>query len=249
MGDVPILEIKNLSKNYNNLVAVDDISFFIRKGEIVGLLGPNGAGKTTTIDMILGVVEPTGGDVFIMGENIKQHRSEVLEQVNFTAVSANIPGNISIKENLLIFGMLYDIKNLRRRIKEVIKQFNLEKHINTNVGVLSSGEQTRVNLAKAVLNNPKLILLDEPTASLDPHISLMVREMIIEYANKNEAAILWTSHNMQEVETVCNRIIFISRGKIILEGDPKKLPLQYNKNNLEKLFVHIAKEPLAFSGE
>lgn len=249
MQNENILEVKNLIKIYDGLVAVDGVSFSIKKGEIVGLLGPNGAGKTTTIDMILGVVEQTNGDVFIMGKNIKQHRSEILEQVNFTAVSANIPGNLSIKENLFIFGMLYDVKNIKERIDEVIKLLNLEKHINTNVGFLSSGEQTRVNLAKAVLNNPKLILLDEPTASLDPHVSLLVREMIVEYAKKNEAAILWTSHNMQEVEKVCDRIIFISRGKIILEGDPKKLPQQYNKNNLEELFIDIAKEPLAFRDE
>lgn len=245
----PVLKVENLIKQYGGLIVVNNISFSIGMGEIVGLLGPNGAGKTTTIDMILGVVEPTNGNIFIAGANIAQNRSEILESMNFTAASNSIPGNLSVKENLYIFGMLYGVKDLQARIKAVIKQFDLEKHTNINVGLLSSGEQTRVNLAKAVLNHPKLILLDEPTASLDPHVSMLVREMMIEYAKKNKAAILWTSHNMQEVEAVCDRIFFISHGKIILEGNPRELPSQYNKPNLEELFVSIAKESLAFSSE
>lgn len=246
-----ILEIKNLIKTYgkDGFKAVDGISFSVKGGEILGLLGPNGAGKTTTIDMILGVVEPTSGSIFIMDKDLKKNRSEVLEKVNFTAVSTSIPGNLTVWENLFIFGMLYGIKNIRYRINEVVRQFDLDRFLNSSVGLLSAGEQTRVNLAKAVLNNPKLILLDEPTASLDPHIALMVRDMIVDYVRKNNAAVLWTSHNMQEVETVCDRVLFVSRGKIITEGDPRKISAQYGKKNLEELFISIAKEPLAFYGE
>lgn len=241
-----ILEIKNISKTYKNVKAVDDISLSVKKGEIVGLLGPNGAGKTTIINMILTVLEPTSGLIFISGKNAEKNR-EILKSVNFTAVSTQIPGNLTIKENLIIFGMIYGIENLKEKIEQVAKELDLNKFLNTKVGFLSSGEQTRIALAKALINSPKLLLLDEPTASLDPHISAIIRLKIKEYAEKNDAAILWTSHNMYEIEGVCDRILFISHGKIILEGNPRELPQQYKKKNMEELFVAIAKEPLSFN--
>lgn len=241
-----ILEIKNLKKVYGKVEAVDDISLSVKKGEIVGLLGPNGAGKTTLINMILTVLEPTSGLILISGENAKENR-EILKSVNFTAVSTQIPGNLTIKENLIIFGMIYGIENLKEKIEQVIEELDLDKFLNTKVGFLSSGEQTRVALAKALINSPKLLLLDEPTASLDPHISAIIRLKIKEYAEKNDAAILWTSHNMYEIEGICDRILFISHGKIILEGNPRELPQQYKKKNMEELFVAIAKEPLSFN--
>lgn len=241
-----ILEIKNISKTYKNLKAVDDISLSVKKGEIVGLLGPNGAGKTTLINMILTVLEPTSGLIFISGKDAKENR-EILKSVNFTAVSTQIPGNLTIKENLIIFGIIYGIENLKEKIKQLAEELDLGKFLNTKVGFLSSGEQTRVALAKALINSPKLLLLDEPTASLDPHISAIIRLKIKEYAEKNDAAILWTSHNMYEIEGICDRILFISHGKIILEGNPRELPQQYKKKNMEELFVAIAKEPLSFN--
>ncbi|MEK7635784.1 MAG: ABC transporter ATP-binding protein [Patescibacteria group bacterium] len=241
-----ILEIKNLKKTYNKIKAVDDISLSVKKGEIVGLLGPNGAGKTTLINMILTVLEPTGGLIWISGKNARENR-ETLKDINFTAVSTQIPGNLTIKENLIIFGMIYGIENLKEKINQVAEELDLDKLLNTKVGFLSSGEQTRVSLAKALINSPKLLLLDEPTASLDPHISAIIRLKIKEYAEKNDAAVLWTSHNMYEIEGVCDRILFISHGKIILEGNPRELPQQYKKKNMEELFVAIAKEPLSFN--
>jgi len=242
------LEIKNLKKTYSKIKAVDDISLSVKRGEIVGLLGPNGAGKTTLINMILTVLEPTSGSILISGKNPNENR-EILKDVNFTAVSTQIPGNLTIEENLIIFGMIYGVENIKEKIRQIAEELGLDKFLNTKVGLLSSGEQTRVALAKALINQPKLLLLDEPTASLDPHISAIMREKIKEYAEKNNAAILWASHNMYEVEGICDRILFISHGKIILEGNPRELPKKYKKKNMEELFVAIAKEPLSFNYE
>ena len=238
-----VLEVSDLTKSYGGTPAVKGISFTVQPNEIVGLVGPNGAGKTTTIDMILGVLEPTSGLIKIEGKNIAHKRSEALATTNFAAVYAQLPGNLTIYENLKIFGLLYGVPNLQDRIEEVIKEFDLEQFRGTRCGVLSSGEQTRVSLAKAMLNNPHLLLLDEPTASLDPSTAQIIREKIKEYAMKG-GGILWTSHNMHEVTDVCDRILFLSHGKILLEGDPKTLPQEHGKKDLEELFIAIAREPL-----
>ena len=240
----PILQVKNLTKEYKDTRAVDGISFAVHQGEIVGLLGPNGAGKTTTISMLLSVLEPTSGSIEILGLDLKKERDKVLEQINFGAVYAHVPGNQTVWQNLYIFGLLYSVKNLRTRIQELVKELDLEKFRDTKVGVLSSGEQTRVTLAKAMLNKPKLLLLDEPTASLDPSSALLIREKIRAYAHAG-AGILWTSHNMHEVETVCDRVLFLSHGKILLEGNPHTLPQEHGKKNLEELFITVAREPLS----
>ena len=240
----PVLEVKNLSKIYKNLRAVDGISFAVERGEIVGLLGPNGAGKTSTINMILGLLEPTSGSVNIFGKDLKTHRSEVLSKVNFAAVYAQLPGNLWVGQNLLIFARLYGVPDPQKKVRETLKEFELERFAKTKTGFLSSGEQLRLSLAKSLLNNPGLLLLDEPTASLDPSTSQIVRSRIVNYAKKEQAGILWTSHDMYEIEEVCGRVLFISRGKILLEGDPKKLPAQYGKKNLEELFIAVAREPL-----
>ncbi|MEK7137988.1 MAG: ABC transporter ATP-binding protein [Patescibacteria group bacterium] len=242
----PVLEIKNLSKKYESLEAVQDISFSIAPGEIVGLLGPNGAGKTTTISMLLGVLEPTSGQIKILGQDLAHHRSEIMTKVNFAAVYAHLPGNMTVWQNLYIFGLLYGVSDLKNKIQAIAHTLNIEKFIKMKCGLLSSGENTRVTLAKALLNSPSLLLLDEPTASLDPSSAHLIREQIVAYSKTKNTAVLWTSHNMQEVESVCSRVLFVSRGKILLEGDPKILPHEHNKQSLEELFIAVAREPLTF---
>jgi len=239
-----VLSVSDLCKSYGETVAVDRISFEVDANEIVGLLGPNGAGKTTTINMILGVVEPTSGSIRIREIDVFQQRSRALSCTNFAAVYAPLPGNLTVEQNLRIFGMIYAVPNHSARIEELLRQFDLLRFRDTKCGVLSSGEQTRVSLAKAMLNRPQLLLLDEPTASLDPATARDVRRCIREFVAAGTGGVLWTSHNMNEVEEVCHRVLFLSRGKILLEGDPKTLPQEHGKANLEELFITIAREPL-----
>lgn len=241
-----ILEVENLRKEYKDVVAVDGVSFSVHAGEIVGLLGPNGAGKTTTIDMMLGIVEPTGGSIRVFGNDFAVHRAEILAQVNFSAVYAHLPGNTTVRQNLFIFALLYGVPRIRERIVALLKEFNLEKFSRVRTGFLSSGEQSRVLMAKAMLNEPRLLLLDEPTASIDPSDSEIIREKIKKYTADTGAAVLWTSHDMYEIEAVCDRVLFISHGKILLEGNPRELPASYGKKNLEELFIAVAREPLSF---
>jgi len=238
------LSIKDLQKTYGPLTAVDGISFDVSHNEIVGLLGPNGAGKTTTINMILGVLDPDEGTILIEGIDIARRRSQALEITNFAAVYAPLPGNLTVYQNLRIFGLLYSVADLSDRIEALLKQFNLRKFRDVKCGVLSSGEQTRVGLVKALLNRPHLLLLDEPTASLDPATARDIRSKIREFAAQCSVGVLWTSHNMYEVEEVCNRVLFLSRGRILLEGDPKTLPAEHDKESLEELFISVAREGL-----
>jgi ABC-2 type transport system ATP-binding protein len=244
MDNVPVLAATDLRKNYGATIAVDSITFEVQSREIVGLLGPNGAGKTTTINMVLGVLEPTAGNIRIQGVDLLHDRSRALSSTNFAAVYAPLPGNLTVYQNLRIFGMIYDVRDLDRRIEDLLEQFTLTKFRNTKCGVLSSGEQTRVCLAKAMLNQPKLLLLDEPTASLDPATAREIRTKIRECTSQGSGGVLWTSHNMYEVEDVCDRVLFLSKGKILLEGDPKTLPAEHGKSSLEELFITVAREPL-----
>lgn len=234
------LEVQNLRKDYGAKHAVDDISFKISSGEIVALLGPNGAGKTTTIDMILNILTPTSGKILINGVTVSDDRTAALEQTNFAASYAPLPGNLTVLENLKIFALLYEVSDSKRRIEELLTKFKLEHLQHKRCGVLSSGKQTRASIAKALLNRPKLLVLDEPTASLDPSIAKDIRAAIKEYVSADSAAVLWTSHNMYEVSEVCDRVLFLSAGKIILEGDPKALPTEYGEEDLEDLFIKIA---------
>lgn len=239
-----ILAVHNLQKTYDKLEAVRGISFSIEPGEIVGLLGPNGSGKTTTINMVLGLLEPSGGEVKIFEKNFREHREEILRRINFAAVYAHLPGHLPVGRNLYIFALLYGVARPHKKIAELLEEFDLAPFADTRAGFLSSGEQTRLALAKAFLNEPALLLLDEPTASLDPSTSKMIRDKIKGYAKERKAAVLWTSHDMHEVEEVCRRVLFISRGAILLEGDPRALPAKYGKKNLEELFIAVAREPL-----
>ena len=243
-----VLDVRDLCKSYGGIVAVDGISFDVGRGEIVGLLGPNGAGKTSTINMILGVLEPASGSIRIEGLDIAAHRSRALERTNFAAVYAPLPGNLTVFQNLRIFGLIYGVENLAERIAVSLGQFDLVRFRNVRCGALSSGEQTRVSLAKAMLNRPRLLLLDEPTASLDPAAARDIRADIREFATKDGRGVLWTSHNMYEAEAVCDRVLFLSRGKILLAGDPKALPHEHGKATLEELFIAVAREPLTLEG-
>lgn len=241
----PVLTVKALRKVYGEKIAVNDITFAVGRNEIVGLLGPNGAGKTTTINMVLGVLSPTLGSIQIEGIDLARRRSQALARTNFAAVYAPLPGNMTVYQNLRVFGMIYGVRSLAERIEMLLDQFDLKELRNTKCGVLSSGEQTRVSLAKALLNLPQLLLLDEPTASLDPATAQDIRAKIREFAAEGTGGVLWTSHNMYEVEDVCDRVLFLSRGNILLEGDPKRLPREHGKETLEELFIAVAREPLA----
>ena len=239
-----VLSVEALHKYYGAKPAVAGISFEVGRNEIVGLLGPNGAGKTTTINMILGVLQPTTGTIRIEGRELATDRSRALACTNFTAVYATLPGNLTVYQNLRILGMIYDVKELPSRIEELLVQFDLKAFRNVKCGLLSSGEQTRVQLAKALLNRPHLLLLDEPTASLDPSAARDIRATIREFTVRDSVGVLWTSHNMYEVQDVCDRALFLSHGKILLEGDPKTLPREHGKVSLEELFITVAREPL-----
>jgi ABC-2 type transport system ATP-binding protein len=238
-----VLSVRDLRKQYGRTVAVDGVSFEVNRNEIVGLLGPNGAGKTTTINMILGVLEPTSGTILVEDLDIAKQRSQVLERTNFAAVYAPLPGNLTVLQNLRFFGLIYGVEDLSARMETLLEQYDLLAFRNTKCGVLSSGEQTRVSLAKAMLNRPALLLLDEPTASLDPAIAREIRIKIREYAAASAVGVLWTSHNMYEVEDVCDRVLFLSHGKILLQGDPRTLPAAHGKETLEELFITVANEP------
>jgi ABC-2 type transport system ATP-binding protein len=240
-----VLSVQALRKQYGATVAVDGLSFDVGRKEIVGLLGPNGAGKTTTINMILGVLEPTSGSIRIEDVDLAKRRAQALAHTNFAAVYAPLPGNLTVQQNLRVFGLIYGVKGLSERIEALLTQYDLQRFRDVKCGVLSSGEQTRVALAKAMLNQPQLLLLDEPTASLDPATARDIRARIRDFAAQGSGGVLWTSHNMYEVEEVCDRVLFVSRGKVLLEGDPRKLPHEHGKATLEELFITVAREPLA----
>jgi ABC-2 type transport system ATP-binding protein len=237
-----VLTVESLTKYYGATAAVDGISFEVARNEIVGLLGPNGAGKTTTINMVLGVLEPTSGSIRVEGIDVALNRSKALECTNFAAVYAPLPGNLTVYQNLRVFGMIYSVKDLSNRIQQLLREFELERFRDVKAGVLSSGEQTRLCLAKAMLNEPHLLLLDEPTASLDPATAQDIRLKIRKFVYQRNCGVLWTSHNMYEVEDVCDRVLLLSRGRILLEGDPKALPREHGKDSLEELFIAVARE-------
>jgi len=243
------LKIQQLTKDYGPVRAVDHISFTIEGGSIMGLLGPNGAGKSTTINMILGILRPTEGTIEIFGKSMVSHRAAISCNVNFAAVYAHMPLNLTVRQNLRIFGLLYGVKRLHERIDELLAQFDLVKFASTKAGLLSSGELSRLSLAKAVINSPRLLLLDEPTASLDPSVAEIVRETIKDYVTQTGTAVLWTSHNMREIEAVCDHVLFLSHGSILLEGNPRALPSEYGKGDLEELFIAVAREPLSLREE
>lgn len=237
-----VLSAVGLRRSFGGLMAVDGVSFEVRPGEIVGLVGPNGAGKTTIINMILGVLEPTSGCIHIAGVDVARWRSRALAYTNFAAAHAPLPGNLTVEQNLRVFGMIYGVKGLRGRIDTLLADYDLKRHRETKCGVLSAGEQTRVTLAKALLNQPRLLLLDEPTASIDPATARDIRARIGAFAAEGQGGVLWTSHNMYEVAEVCHRVLFLAHGKILLEGEPGDLIREHGAATLEDLFVSVAHE-------
>ena len=248
-GAAAALRVHDLRKNYGEVQAVDGVSFEVAPGEIVGLLGPNGAGKTTIINTVLAVLAPSSGSIRIGNLDVAGQRSLALARTNFAAVYASLPGNLTVAQNLRFFGLIYGVRALRHRIEELLGQFTLQALRDTKCGVLSSGELTRVALAKALLNRPRLLLLDEPTASLDPAAAREMRALIRALARDTGCGVLWTSHNMYEVEEVCDRVLFLSHGRILLEGNPRSLPAAHGARNLEELFIQLAREPLAHPAE
>ena len=238
------IEIKNLNKNYNNILAVKNISFKINKGSIVGLLGPNGCGKTTTIGMMLGLIKPTSGTVFINGKNIENenNRTTILEKVNFISPYVELPKKLTVEENLKVYGKLYGVNNLKDKISDLMKQLNLLEFNKRKTGELSSGQKNRVSLAKALINEPEILLLDEPTASLDPDVSDYIRTYIENFASKKDATILLASHNMNEVERLCNEVMMMKNGKIIDKGTCSSLINKHGRKNLEETFLKIVRE-------
>jgi len=218
-----ILEVHNLTKQFGKLKAIDDISFSLHEGEILGLLGPNGAGKTTTIQMLLGVLTPTLGTISYFGKDLKTSREEILEKVNFSSTYTNLPWDLTVRENLTFISYLYEIKNRKARLKRIIDQFDLNKLVNKKIYELSAGQITRVNVAKAFINYPRVLLLDEPTASLDPDVADYIRNFLLHEQEQFKVSIVFTSHNMAEVEEVCDRVVFINNGKIVADDTPANL--------------------------
>jgi len=236
------LKVKNISKKFNSFVAVDNISFEIEKNKVMGLLGPNGCGKTTSIGMMLGLITPTSGQIFINGIVLEpKNRIELLSLMNFASPYIELPKKLTVKQNLEVYARLYGVKEIEQRTSEMIEDLNLQKFLNKKTGELSSGQKNRVALAKSLINKPKLLFLDEPTASLDPDIGDFVREYIEKYKKKNELTILLASHNMREVERLCDEIIMMRHGQIVDRGTCDQLIKKHGRENLEDTFLKIAR--------
>ena len=236
------LEVIGLSKNYNNKDAVKDISFKVNKNEIIGILGPNGCGKTTTIGMILGLLKPSNGKVLINGIEIEKKRVDLLNQLNFISPYIELPKKLTVKQNLEVYGRLYDVKNLKKKIEMLSEKLRLSEIINKLTGELSSGQKNRVSLAKSIINNPAVLLLDEPTASLDPETGDFVRSFLESYQKENKASILLASHNMSEVERLCSSVLMMNKGSIVDSGKPEQLIKKHGRKNMEEVFLKITRE-------
>lgn len=239
-GDI-VLDVKNLRKEFDGTVAVEGLTFQLRRGEILGLLGVNGAGKTTAMNMILGLTEPTSGTISAFSMAMPRHRISILRRCNFCSAYAPLPSNLLVWQNLLVFSLIYGIKNRRARIASLLDLLEISHLKNRVTGELSSGESTRVNLAKALLNSPELIMLDEPTASLDPDIADKVRKTLRRVQREDNVAMLYTSHNMRDIEEVCDRVIFIHHGKVVAEGTPSEVVRQSDHASLEEMFIELAR--------
>jgi ABC-2 type transport system ATP-binding protein len=236
------LEVKNLIKNFKSTIAVNDISFTIEKNKTLGLLGPNGCGKTTTIGMMLGLITPSSGKIFIDKINLEpKNRIRLLSLMNFASPYIELPKKLTVKQNLEIYARLYDVKKISERIFEMSEDLNLSNFLNKKTGELSSGQKNRVSLAKSLINKPKLLFLDEPTASLDPDVGDFVREYLEKYKKSNELTILLASHNMKEVERLCDSIVMMKQGKIVDKGTCDELISKHGRKNLEDTFLKIAR--------
>ena len=240
------LEIIELSKNYNQKKAVNNISFKLNKNEIIGILGPNGCGKTTTIGMILGLLKPTSGKVLINGIEIEKNRVQLLNNLNFISPYIELPKKLTVKQNLIVYGKLYDVKNLKTKIEYLTEKLRLDDIINKITGELSSGQKNRVSLAKSIINDPLVLLLDEPTASLDPETGDFVRSFFENYQKEKGTSILLASHNMSEVERLCSSVLMMNNGSIIDEGSPDKLIQKHGRRNMEEVFLKLTRKNYEF---
>ncbi len=236
------IKVQNLTKKFNNYIAVNNINFTLEKNKTLGLLGPNGCGKTTSIGMMLGLITPTSGKVLINGQNVNNaNRNDLLSKMNFASPYIELPKKLTVKQNLEVYGRLYGVKNLKNRITEISEDLNLNNFLNKKTGELSSGQKNRVSLAKSLINKPDILFLDEPTASLDPDIGDFVRQYIEKYKIKNEMTILLASHNMKEVERLCDSVIMMKEGQIVDRGTCNELVARHGRNNLEDTFLKIAR--------
>ena len=242
-----MIRAENLTKEFGQVKAVQGISFAAARGETLGLLGPNGAGKTTTIQLLLGLVSPTAGIVRIMGLDIRKHRLKILERVNFSSAEVRMPSNLTALENLTVFARLYGIRNSREKIAGLLDLFEIPQVLKRKTGALSLGQATRLNLCKAFLNDPEVLFLDEPTSSLDPDIADKVRRTLARIQEERGLTILYTSHNMAEVERMCDRVIFLKEGRIVTQGTPAQVAAQTSSTSLEEVFLAVARNanPLA----
>ncbi len=236
-----MIEVINLSKSYQNNEAVKNINFVIDDNEIIGLLGPNGCGKTTTIAMILGLLKPTKGKVLIDKKDIESHRNELLHKMNFISPYIELPKKLTVKQNLVVYAKLYNVKNIDERIEYLSSTLKLDKFLDNLTGELSSGQKNRVSLAKSLINNPSVLLLDEPTASLDPETGNFIRSFLEDYIKQKKISILLASHNMEEVKRLCTSVMMMKNGKIIDRGAPKDLIEKHGRKNLEEVFLKLAR--------
>jgi len=237
-----IIEINELKKIYNKTIAVDNLNFKIQKGQIIGLLGPNGCGKSTTIGMMLGLIKPTSGSVIIKNKNIENNRTNLLEKMNFISPYVELPKKLTVEENLKVYALLYGVKNVKEKIDNLMEKLNLIDFKSRKTGELSSGQKNRVSLAKALINDPEILLLDEPTASLDPDVGDYIRSFIEDFASNKGSTILLASHNMNEVERLCHEVMMMKNGKIIDRGTSSDLINKHGRKNLEEVFLKIARE-------
>ncbi len=236
-----LVEVKNLKKNYGLKNAVKDISFEIKENEILGLLGPNGCGKTTTIGMMLGLLKPTSGEILIDGKKIEESRIEILKKINFISPYIELPKKLTVRQNLIVYGKLYNVENLNQRVEYLIEKLRLSDLLNRITGELSSGQKNRISLAKALINDPIVLLLDEPTASLDPEIGDYVRTFLEDYKKEKKISILLASHNMNEVTRLCRSILMMKEGVIIDKGNPEELIKKHGRQNLEEVFLKLSR--------
>jgi ABC-2 type transport system ATP-binding protein len=237
-----VIEVNGLSKKFANSLAVKNMSFKINKGQTIGLLGPNGCGKSTTIGMLLGLIKPTTGNVIINGQNMEKNRTSLLQKMNFISPYIELPKKLTIEENLQVYGRMYGVKNLDNKIYEIIEMLNLKDFKKRKTGELSSGQKNRVSLAKAFINDPEILLLDETTASLDPDVGDYVRGIIENFSSNKQKTILIASHNMNEVERLCDEVMMMRGGEIIDKGKSTNLISKHGRKNLEEFFLKIVRE-------